>query len=86
MISKPEGEKVEKDMQGEVTAEAILRSADGSSILEVNGAITAENIEKYRVGKEVNGHTAQEEAQLGAALAQHGLAVEAFEQQLGGRK
>ncbi len=37
----------------DVTAEVILRAADGSSILDVDEGITAENISKYRVGTEV---------------------------------
>lgn len=59
-------------MAEKVTAEVILLSADGSSILGAEEGITAESIEKYRVGKEVMGEATKKLNQLGFEVVQTG--------------
>jgi len=59
-------------MTEKVTAEVILRSADGSSILDVKEAITAENIAKYQVGKEVIEEASKKLEELGFEVQQAG--------------
>ena len=55
-----------------VTAEAILRSADGSSILDTEEAITAETIAKYRVEKGVIDEVSRKLEELGFRIEQVG--------------
>lgn len=59
-------------MTDKVTAQIILRSADGSSILESKEAITAENIAKYRAGKEAIEEVSQKLDRLGFKVVQVG--------------
>lgn len=60
------------DMTEEVTAQAILRYADGSSILDAKEGITAENIEKHKVGKEVIEEASKKLEELGFMVLQVG--------------
>lgn len=59
-------------MSGKLTAEVILRAVDGSSILDAKGEITAENIAKYRVGKEVIEEASKKLEVLGFEVMQTG--------------
>jgi len=59
-------------MTENVIAEVILRSADGSSILDAGEGITAENIEKYRVGREVIDQASEALEGLGFEVVQAG--------------
>ncbi len=59
-------------MTAKVTAEVILRSTDGSSILDAKESITAENIEKYRIGKEVMEEATKKLEGLGFEVVQAG--------------
>jgi hypothetical protein len=59
-------------MTEKVTIEVIVRSADGSSILDAKEAITAENIAKYRVGKEVIEAASKKLEALGFTVVQAG--------------
>lgn len=59
-------------MAEQVTAQVILRSADGSSILDAKEAITAENIAKYQVGKEVIDEASKKLEGLGFEVVQAG--------------
>lgn len=69
----PKPEEVEvSDMTEKVIAEVILRSADGSSILDAEEGITAKNIEKYRVGKEVIEEATKKLEGLGFEVVQTG--------------
>jgi hypothetical protein len=55
-----------------VIAEAILRSKDGSSILDATGPITSENISKYRVEKERIDEISNKLAELGFTVRSFG--------------
>ena len=59
-------------MTDKVTAQVILRSASGSSILESKEAITAENIAKYRAGNEAIEEVSQKLNRLGFQVVQVG--------------
>ena len=59
-------------MTDKVTAQVILRSASGLSILESQEAITAENVAKYRVGKETIEEVVQKLHKLGFQVVQVG--------------
>jgi hypothetical protein len=73
VLSKPDAKlKETSDMTEQVTAEVILRSADGSSILEAKEPITAENIARYRIGKEVIEEASQKLEELGFEALQGG--------------
>lgn len=56
-----------------VTAEVILRGADGSSVLESREAITAENVAGHRVGEEVVEEASQKLEESGFQVLQAGL-------------
>jgi subtilase family serine protease len=60
------------DMAEKVTTEVILRSANGSSILDAKEGITAENIEKYKVGREVIEEASKKLEELGFEVLQAG--------------
>jgi subtilase family serine protease len=60
------------EMTDKVTAQVILRSASGSSILESKEAITAENIAKYRAGNEAIEEVSQKLNRLGFQVVQVG--------------
>lgn len=60
------------NMSDQVTAEVILRSADGSSILDAKEGITAGTIEKYRVGEEVIEEASERLEALGFKVLQRG--------------
>jgi hypothetical protein len=59
-------------MAEKVTAQVILRSAGGLSTVESKEAITAENIAKYRAGKEVIEEVSQKLDRLGFKVVQVG--------------
>jgi len=59
-------------MSEKVIAEVILRKADGSSILDVEGSITAETIVKYRVEQEVIREASERLKELGFDVIQIG--------------
>jgi hypothetical protein len=60
------------DMSELVTAEVILRSADGTSILDAQEGITAANIAEYQVGKEVIEEASEKLTSLGFRVLQTG--------------
>jgi hypothetical protein len=55
-----------------VTAQVILRSPAGTSVLDTQEAITAENVAKYRVGKEVIAEATKKLEGLGFQVLQAG--------------
>ena len=59
-------------MTEEVTAQAVLRSATGSSVLTSKEPITAENIATYQVGKEVIEDVSRKLEKLGFKVSQAG--------------
>jgi hypothetical protein len=71
IASTPEQEGM-SDIAAQVMAEVILRSVDGSSILEAEEPITAENVDKYRVEQEVIEEASMELAALGFEVQQVG--------------
>ncbi len=59
-------------MEEKVTAEVILRSTDGSSILDAKGPITAENVAMYRVGEKIIDEASRKLGQLDFEVLQVG--------------
>ena len=59
-------------MTDQVIAEVILRSADGSSILDATEGITAQTIKKYKVGEEVMKEASRKLEALGFEVLQTG--------------
>jgi subtilase family serine protease len=59
-------------MTDKVVAEVILRSANGSSILDANAGITAQTIEKYRAGVEDIKEASRKLEALGFTIEQTG--------------
>lgn len=59
-------------MPTRITAEVVLRKADGTSILDADGPITAVTINQYRVEKEVIDDATQQLNQLGLTVVQTG--------------
>lgn len=71
-VSTPEEseEKEIVEMTDQVMAQVILRAADGSSILDSQEPITAENIAKYQVGQVVIEEVSQKLEKLGFEVLQ----------------
>jgi subtilase family serine protease len=59
-------------MTEKIIAEVILRSADGSSILDATEGITAQTIARYRVGEEVVSQASRKLEMLGFEIVQSG--------------
>jgi len=66
------GAKEVKDMAQPVVAEAILRKADGTSVIDAQEAITARNISEYRVSEEVAEEASQKLQDRGFEVLQVG--------------
>jgi len=66
------GAKEVKDMAQPVVAEAILRKADGTSVIDAQEAITARNIAEYRVSEEVAEKASQKLQDRGFEVLQVG--------------
>lgn len=61
-------------MEERVIGEVVLRSADGSSALDLEEPINAENIAKYQVGKELVDEASTKLEALGFRVEQAGVA------------
>lgn len=61
-------------MTEQVTAQVILRSADGSSILDKKEEITADDVARYRVGEEIIEQASRKVEELGFKVLQAGPA------------